>query len=230
MTYFVHLPYQVFRFSFCQDLIVIFESTISLIMFSFSHCQFYFKVIMNFFRSLLVSIFKPLGNCLAAQCLGLLAPPQEAGVCSLARTLRSHMPWSMAKMLKIKIKKIPRLPLSLTSCFPGFLSSSPTSQAHSQLRAFTSAVPSAWNTFPSDHRKLTPVLPWFLSVLSFWRKAQFLFHSTLAAQFLSLPETISLIYLCVISTTKMQNTWEQGHFILLTRVCSSTHVFLILVE
>ena len=28
---------------------VIFESTISLIMFSFSHCQFYFKVIMNFF-------------------------------------------------------------------------------------------------------------------------------------------------------------------------------------
>ena len=61
-------------------------------------------------------------------------------------------------MLKIKIKKIPRLPLSLTSCFPGFLSSSPTSQAHSQLRAFASAVPSAWNTFPSDHHKLTPVL------------------------------------------------------------------------
>lgn len=61
-------------------------------------------------------------------------------------------------MLKIKIKKIPRLPLSLTSCFPGFLSSSPTSQAHSQLRAFASAVPSAWNTFPSNHYKLTPVL------------------------------------------------------------------------
>lgn len=50
----------------------------------------------------------------------------------------------------------------------------------------------------------------YLNVLPFWRKARFLFNSTLAAQFLPLPETVSLMYLCIISTTKIWNTGEQG--------------------
>ena len=163
MTYFVHLPNQVLQiFILPRFNSVIFESTTNLIMFSFNPLSvLFYSHYECFFVAYWFLFFKTLGNSLAVQWLRLLA--STAGGKGLIPGQETKIPQAMqhgqnVKKKKKKTQKTPHLPLSLTSRFPGLLSSSPTSQAHSQLRTFTCAHPSAWNTFPSDHHKLTPVL------------------------------------------------------------------------
>lgn len=57
--------------------------------------------------------------------------------------------------------------------WPPLLSSS--SPTHSQQRAFTFAIPSVWNAFPSDHYMESPRPPYLISV-SFWRLPWSLFN------------------------------------------------------